>query len=146
MYTIQIEEILNIEIEKVFERLSDHANYDRFPGVTHSELLRTGRQNPNGVGACRKIKAGLITFVEDIVGYDPPYLLEYRVVKSSPIPINHKLGRVTLEKQGDRTRVNWISEFEVPFPIIGRIIEKTAGYKFGKEFSKLLKFIEKESF
>ncbi len=144
MYRIQIEEILDLDIELVFERLTDHANYDRFPGINHSELLRTGRPNPNGVGACRKIKAGPITFEEDIVGYDPPNLMEYRVVKSFPIQIDHRLGIVKLVKQGNQTKVNWVSEFEMPLPIIGRIIEKVAGYKFAKAFSKLLKFIEKE--
>jgi len=144
MYRIQIEEILDMDIGLVFERLTDHANYDRFPGVDQSELLRTGQPNPNGVGACRKIKAGPITFVEDIVGYDPPNLLEYRVVKSSPIQIDHRLGIVKLVKQGNQTKVNWVSEFEIPLPIIGRIVESIAGYIFAKSFSKLLKFIEKE--
>jgi len=144
MYKIQVEEILKMKIEQVFERLADHANYDRFPGIRHSELLQRGKPEPNGVGARRKIKAGPIIFEEDIVGYDPPNLLEYRVVKSSPIHIDHKLGLITLKKQGDRTKVNWVSEFEIPLPIIGRMIEKAAGYQFAKAFSKLLKFIEKD--
>jgi len=143
MYRIQIEEIVDLDIGMVFERLTDHANYDRFPGISHSELLRPGRPNPNGVGASRKIKAGPITFIEDIVGYDPPNLLEYRVIKSSPIRIDHKLGIVKLSKQRNRTKVNWVSEFEIPLPIIGRIVERIAGYTFAKAFSKLLRSIEK---
>lgn len=144
MYRIRVEEVIDMDIGRVFERLTDHANYNRFPGISHSELLRAGKPNPNGVGACRKIKAGPITFEEDIVGYDPPKLLEYRVVKSSPIQIDHRLGTVKLVKQGNRTKVNWVSEFEIQIPIIGKIIEKIAGYQFTKAFSNLLKSIEKE--
>src|SRR4051812_50129603 len=42
--------------EPIFDRLTDHANYDRFRGINGSELVREGDPAPNGVGALRRGK------------------------------------------------------------------------------------------
>lgn len=144
MYTIHLERTLNKPIEAVFEGLTDHANYDRFPGIDEASLVRLGREEANGVGARRKFKFGWTTLEEDIVAFRAPHLMEYHIVKSFPWKVNHKLGRITLEDQGDKTKVIWISKFELPLPIVGRLFEKMAGQMFAKGFASILKAIERE--
>ena len=47
---------------EIFDRLTDHANYDLYRGINGSELVREGEPAPNGVGALRRIKVRPITF------------------------------------------------------------------------------------
>ncbi len=142
--SIYVELLLDAPIENVFDRLSDHANYNRFPGIDESELLRPGIDHPNDKGALRRIKAGFVEFEEEIVNYDAPVMMEYIIRTSAPFNFDHKLGRIQLEQRGDKTRVVWTSEGDVTTPIIGGLLERKANRGFTKTFEDILKSIEKD--
>jgi uncharacterized protein YndB with AHSA1/START domain len=86
---IEVTRTLNAPIEKVFEMLTDHANYKQFRGIDDSELIREGNSETNGLGAQRRIKAGPVTFFEDVVAFERPTLFEYRIVKMTPPLLEH---------------------------------------------------------
>lgn len=138
-------ETLNLPIDRVFEILSDHESYDRFPGVDSSTLLEAGADTRNGKGARRKIRTGLFSLEEDIVGFDAPNLMQYRITKFFPLKINHILGQIELEQIGGKTRANWTSEFEVPIPLIGGILEKQLASAFSQGFREIFAHIENKA-
>ncbi|MDX1570385.1 MAG: SRPBCC family protein [Xanthomonadales bacterium] len=139
MRTVHVEEVVGLPIEAVFELLADHADYDRLPGITKAELLRKGKEDRNGVGALRRIHLGDVVLDEEIVAFDPPRRLEYRIVASRPVRVDHKLGRVTLEPVGDSTRVTWTSTFAVRFPLIGWFVTRRAAKQFERGFHRVLR-------
>ena len=86
MFSIHVERTINKPIEKVFAILSDHANYAQFKAIEQSNLLIKGKHETNGLGAVREIISGGSNLHEEIVAYEPPYKLGYKVVKSKPLP------------------------------------------------------------
>jgi uncharacterized protein YndB with AHSA1/START domain len=145
MNKIYVEKTLNAPIELVFEALVDHENYDRFPGVDQSTLMIHGVHTKNGLGARREIRTGFFKLEEDIVAFDAPYLMEYRIMKFFPLKVNHILGRVELESVEQGTRAKWTSEFDVPIPIVGKLIEKQIVSAFSQGFRNILSYIDKHA-
>jgi hypothetical protein len=52
------------------------------------------------------------------VTYEPPRLLEYKVVRCSK-PIEHEIGRVELIPRSAGTEIHWVSRFRLKIPLIG---------------------------
>ena len=142
MAIVDVRKTLNAPIDAVFELLTDHANYDKFPGVQTSRLTREGTTERNGLGAQREIGIQGAMLWEDVVGFDRPNLFEYRIVKARPPAIKHIMGRVRLEAQGDQTAVQWTSEFQVRIPILSYFLEPKLQANFTHAFGKMLDEIE----
>lgn len=123
MESIIVKVYIHAPIEQVWEVMSDHENYSRLKGVEYSKLLKEGEKERNGVGAVREIHGMGTKFIEDIVGYEPPRLLEYRVIRCSK-PIEHEIGRVELIPRGDGTEIHWVSRFRLKTPLIGKWLGK----------------------
>ncbi len=139
MVEIIVIELLHAPIDRLFEQLVDHENYSSFAGVSSSTLTRPGIGERNGVGAQRRIRLGAVVFWEDIVGFERPSLLEYRIVTMRPPLVRHVIGRVKLSSTPEGTRVVWTSEFEVRVPGLGRLLEPKFAAKFAAGFRAMLR-------
>ncbi len=137
METIDVKVYIHAPAGKVWEILGDHEKYTLFEGVTKARLIRPGAEERNGVGAVREVKVGPISFIEEIMAYKPPWLLEYRVKKCSA-PLRHQLGRVDLIPRGEGTEVHWLSRFEVPVPLVGGLLAKGTRLFFQNGFYEAL--------
>src|SRR5919201_1060678 len=113
MPTVRVERTINAPIERVFEALTDHANYDSFRVVRRSKLIREGEEDRNGVGAFRLVVIGPLRFGEEITAYDPPARMDY-VIREINAPLEHEGGTIRCERAGRGTHVVWSSTFEVP--------------------------------
>ncbi len=123
-------------IHRVFELLTDHANYDQLASVGLSKLLAEGRHERNGQGAVRDLTVSGTRFIEDITNFDSPYLMEYRVVECYfsfgnnrlllRFPLIHQEGRIELVEKDGGTQVRWLSRFSVDIP-------------FGDQLAKLMR-------
>ena len=142
---IEVDELLLAPIDAVFEQLVDHENYASFDGVSGSKLTRVGNSERNGVGAQRRIRLGPAVLWEDIVGFERPTLLEYRIVKMLPPLVRHVIGRVRLTQTGEGTRVVWTTELEVLVPGIRGLIESRITAKFDSGFRAMLREMERRS-
>jgi uncharacterized protein YndB with AHSA1/START domain len=118
MRSIHVTRTIPAPAEAVFDLLADHANYDRFRPIRHSELVREGEPAPNGLGALRRIKVWPLVFEEEITHYDRPNRLDYLIVKLN-IPFDHDGGTIRLTEEAGATHVDWRSTFRVPTPVIG---------------------------
>lgn len=143
MFSIHVERTINKPIADVFAVLSDHANYAQFKGVDKSTLLIEGKLEKNGLGAVREIVAGGANLHEEIVAFDPPYKLGYKVIKSKPLPYDHELGEITLEERGDKTHVTWRSVGHISIFLLGSLyFDKQVQNVGSRAFGSILKHID----
>ncbi|WDT85117.1 SRPBCC family protein [Alteromonas sp. 009811495] len=143
MFSIHVERTINKPIAEVFAILSDHANYAQFKGVDKSTLLIDGKHEKNGLGAVREIVAGGANLHEEIVAFDPPYKLGYKVIKSKPLPYDHELGEITLEERGNKTHVTWRSVGHISIFLLGSLyFDKQVQNVGSRAFGSILKHID----
>jgi uncharacterized protein YndB with AHSA1/START domain len=143
MFSISVERTIDKPIAEVFKVLSDHANYSQFKGVDKSSLIKKGNTDENGLGAVREIKAAGATLHEEIVAFDPPYLLGYKIIHAKPLPYDHKLGEVKLTEVDGKTHVHWRSQGHISVPVLGDLYFDKQVQKVGQRaFGSILKFIE----
>ncbi len=143
MRTITVKHTIKAPPEKIFDVLSDHANYKQFPGVTASRLVQPGKREKNGIGAVRQIEVGRARFVELITRYKRPTRLDYRIVKSFP-PVQHQGGSITLEAGPDGTLVTWTSTIRLKLPVVGGLLTPLLTAQLSKGFLHTLKAVEKK--
>lgn len=142
MFSICVERVIDKPIGFVFAKLSDHANYAQFKGVEASNLIFKGKLEQNGLGAVREIIAGGANLHEEIVAYDPPYKLGYKVVKSKPLPYDHQLGEITLKEIDGKTHATWRSVGHITIFVLGSLyFDKQIQKNGGKAFGSILKQI-----
>jgi len=142
MRTVNVQRTIKAPIEKVFDLISDHANYKDFPGVKDSELVKKGKPHKNGVGAVREIDTGSVWFKEEITAYEHPTRLDYQIIESRP-PIEHKGGSVRLEATADGTKVTWTTTLRIKIPLVVGLITRFAAPQLEKAIGGMLKDIEK---
>jgi ribosome-associated toxin RatA of RatAB toxin-antitoxin module len=143
MRSIHVTRTIPAPAEAVFDLLADHANYDRFPGISGSELLREGDPAPNGLGALRRIKVTPLVFEEEITAFDRPDRLDYLIVKLN-IPFEHQGGSIRLSAEGEATAVDWRSTFTVPTPLIGGLEERVWVPVLNRGFRRVLEDVERK--
>jgi uncharacterized protein YndB with AHSA1/START domain len=142
MRSIHVTRTIPAAPEAVFDRLADHANYERFRPIHASRLLREGEPAPNGVGAVREIKVRPLTFEEEITAYERPTRLEYLIVKLN-VPFEHHGGTIRLSPNSDGTHVDWRSSYTVPTPLVGGIQELVWQPVLARGFRRVLEDVER---
>lgn len=142
MFSICVERVIDKPIQDVFDALSDHENYAQFKGVDESNLIVKGMTEKNGVGAVREIIAGGSNLHEEIVVFEPPYTLGYKIIKSTPLPYDHQLGEISLREENGKTHVTWRSEGHIKIFLLGSLYFDKAIQKGGSRgFGSILKQI-----
>src|SRR5262249_8816386 len=121
--SIRVERRLDTPPEAMFEILADHPHYDRFDGVSRSELVEPGDPDPNGLGAVRRIWVGPLRFEEEITVFEPPSRMDYLIREVKPLPFRHDGGSIRLAPDGAGTYAVWTSSFEIPIPWCGRFVD-----------------------
>jgi uncharacterized protein YndB with AHSA1/START domain len=137
--TIHIEHRFGAPPAKVFDAITDHAAMGRWLAGTRVTIDRPGNPSPNGVGAVRKISARGLTLYEEIVRYEPPRAMDYRVIRGAPLR-NH-LGTIRLEPDGSGTRLVYDIRFEIPWylggALLGAVLVRTLEGEIRKGLPKL---------
>ena len=137
MQTIDVNTHIHAPIERVWGLFSDYEGYTILKGVSKARLLEEGQDERNGVGAVREVRVLGVTFIEDIVTFDGPNRLEYRVRKST-VPIRHEIGTMDFTTCGDATDVRWVSRFDLNVPLIGPILAPILCRIFNAAFQDFL--------
>ncbi len=143
MFEIKIEKKVQADISEVFEMLIQHEKYKQFRVISHSSLIKKGEFEENGLGAKREIVSNSFKVVEDIVAFDRPNHLGYKIVQSKPFNIEHLLGDIRLESiDNGQTLVKWLSKGRVTTPLLGWYFDKKMNQNGPKVLSSILKDIE----
>ncbi len=143
MFHIHVERLIPKDVDTVFELITDHAAYARYPVVEQSAVLEQGGADPNGEGALRYVHAGGIHFWERITAFERPRRMSYLIERSKPFPIRHDRGDITLTPEGGGTRVVWESEGHIDLPVVGNLLDRLAERRAATSFMRLLECIER---
>jgi uncharacterized protein YndB with AHSA1/START domain len=133
---------VNAKAEHVWAVVTDYAGYARFPGITAANLRTPGRAQPAGVGAVREVTAGAATFVEEILEFDAPRRLVYKIIESRPIKIDHEFGCMQLTARGDQTDLEWETRGKVGVPLVGGLLEYPMRFVIQRSFERILRWIK----
>ncbi|ATL70835.1 SRPBCC family protein [Nocardia terpenica] len=117
MRTVDLERTIQAPVADVFDWLTDATNYQRAPFIRRVTLVRPGDIAEHGIGAVRLLVTPLLRVTEEIVAYDPPRMMRYKILSSFPA-LRNQDGCMLFEPIGEQaTRVRWHSEFEVAAPM-----------------------------
>lgn len=133
METVVLKTYIHAPIERVWEMVSDHEGYTQFRVVTFAKLLKEGQNERNGLGAVREIHLLGTKFVEEIIAFEPPRRLDYKVIRCS-MPMEHEKGCVDLIPRGEGTEIHWVTRFYIKVPLIGTWLGHRARLQFRDAF------------
>jgi uncharacterized protein YndB with AHSA1/START domain len=109
--------------ERVWQLLADSSTWPEWGIWDARSLERQGSPPPEGVGAVRELKTGRVVVREEIVAFDPPRRVGYRLL--SGLPVRDYEAEVTLEpgEQGSAL-IRWRAEFAPRLPGTGPLIRR----------------------
>jgi len=107
-------------VEQVWPLLAEAARWRDWSFLTRSELERPGSPDPDGVGAVRHFTRYGIGSREEVVVWDAPHHLAYRIL--SGFPARDYRADVTLEETGTGTRIQWNGTYVAKWPGTGGLL------------------------
>jgi SAM-dependent methyltransferase len=119
MQHVEVERRFAAPPAQVWKVYTDHAGWTSWAGLGRARLVAEGQPDRNGVGAVRCISTGGVSVFEEVLSFEPPKRMTYRVVRGGiPIMKDH-LGEVLLEPDGAGTRLIWRCRFDSRIPGLG---------------------------
>jgi uncharacterized protein YndB with AHSA1/START domain len=106
--------------EAVFDVLTDHARYSELTPLRKSELERVGEEDPNGVGAIRRLAAVGPPIREEVIAFERPSRFSYKVL--SGLPVRDHVGTVSLEANGAGTKMTYAVRTTPTVPFAGALV------------------------
>lgn len=103
--------------ETVFEVLTDHRGYAKIMPIRKVELEREGEPAPDGVGAIRALHTVGPPIREEIITYEEPRRLAYRMLSGAPL--KDHVGTVEVVPEGTGTRLQWRLDTTPTVPVGG---------------------------
>ncbi len=127
MHRIEIEVVArsSADAASLFALLADGASWPDWSPIGSVELEAPGEGAPEGPGAIRVFRTGLVRSREQLVEVDPPSRLSY--VLLSGLPVRHYRADVTLEAVDGGTVVRWHSGFNPKIPGTGWFFRRFLG-------------------
>ncbi len=108
-------------VEVVWPLLGEARRWRDWSFLTRSDLEREGVPAPDGVGAVRRFSRFGVGSREEVVTWDPPRHLGYRIL--SGFPVRNYLADVTLTPEGAGTRIDWTGSFDPKLPGSGPVLD-----------------------
>jgi uncharacterized protein YndB with AHSA1/START domain len=104
-------------IDAVWATLTDHVGMSGW-GPVSVTLDKTGTDEPNGVGAVRRIATPGPgpDIVEEVVTYQQPHVFGYKALSGTPFP--GYTGEVRLTDEGPQTRISYTISSTARFPLV----------------------------
>jgi uncharacterized protein YndB with AHSA1/START domain len=109
--------------QAVWDVYTDHARWSEWSGLGASRLEREGKPHRNGAGALRALGPRMLPAREEVLEFEPPRRMTYRIV-SGGLPIKNHLGEVRFEPDGAGTRLVWRCRFESRVPGLGGLQQR----------------------
>ncbi len=108
-------------VDAVWARYTDHASWTRWAGLGPVRVARPGTPPPNGVGCVREFARTGNRLAEEVVEFDAPRLMAYRIVRGGG-PIADHRGEVSFTPRDGGTLVVWRCRFRSRVPGLGPLI------------------------
>lgn len=121
MQRVEVTERIEAPVEAVWSRYTDHVSWTDWAGLGRVRLQRQGTPAPNGVGCVRVITSAGVEVHEEVLTFEPPRRMTYRVVAGGP-PMRDHLGEVIFTPDGNGTVLTWRCQFNSTIPGLGGIL------------------------
>jgi uncharacterized protein YndB with AHSA1/START domain len=118
MQEVVVRKRIDAARQAVWDVYTDHVSWSRWAGIGAVRLTREGRPVRDGVGCIREIRSGGVAVEEEVIGFEPPQLLTYRVIRGG-LPIKNHLGEVRFADSGGATSIEWRCRFDSRVPGVG---------------------------
>jgi Polyketide cyclase / dehydrase and lipid transport len=109
-------------VDTVWPLVGEARRWSEWSFLTDTRLEREASPVPDGVGAIRKFTRFGVGSREEVVAWDPPGHLAYRIL--SGFPVRNYRADVTLTADGTGTRIEWAGTYDPKWPGTGRILAK----------------------
>ncbi|HEY6780734.1 MAG TPA: SRPBCC family protein [Thermoleophilaceae bacterium] len=101
--------------ETVFDVLTDHRGYPSFTPLRKVVLEQEGAPDPDGIGAIRRLHAVGPPMREEVLEYDRPHRMSYRLLSGAPV--RDHVGTVVLTPYGEGTQVVYTIDTTPTLPL-----------------------------
>lgn len=118
MQHVEVVKTIDAPVETVWDRYTDHVSWTKWAGLGRVRLAKEGVPAPNGVGCVRVFSNAGVEVHEEVLTFEAPRRMTYRVVKGG-LPLKDHLGEALFEPQGDSTRIVWRCRFNSKIPGLG---------------------------
>ena len=122
MQQVEVQQQFAAPVQTVWDRYTDHVSWTDWAGLGRVRLERTGVPAPNGVGCVREISSMGVKVYEEVLSFDVPRRMTYRIVRGG-LPISDHLGEVMFEPRDGGTLVTWRCRFESRIPGLGGVFK-----------------------
>jgi uncharacterized protein YndB with AHSA1/START domain len=136
MQKVEVTKVFRAPGQQVWDRYTDHCAWTEWAGLGRVSLDREGDPAPNGVGCVRVFSNAGFRVYEEVLSFDPPVRMTYRLVKGA-VPLRDHLGEVTFEAQGDDTLVTWRCQFNSGIPGCGGLLRRMITRMFASVLDRL---------
>jgi len=106
----------------VYALLRDGASWPAWSPIESFELERPGADEPEGIGAVRRLRNGRVTGHDEIVELVPDRRFAY--AHTSNLPVRDYRGEIDLEPTAEGTAIRWVTSFEAKLPGTGGLIRR----------------------
>jgi uncharacterized protein YndB with AHSA1/START domain len=120
MQHVRVEHVIRAPVEQVWDRYTDHRSWTDWAGLGTVTIDREGVPPPNGVGCVRAISNLGVRVLEEVLSFERPHRMTYRVVRGG-LPIKDHLGEVVLTPHQQGTLVTWQCRFNSKIPGLGGV-------------------------
>jgi uncharacterized protein YndB with AHSA1/START domain len=117
---VEAQQLIAAPVQVVWDRYTDHVSWTDWAGLGRVRLTREGVPAPNGVGCVREISSLGVKVYEEVLSFDPPRRMTYRIVRGG-LPISDHLGEVVFEPRDGGTLVTWRCQFRSRIPGLGGV-------------------------
>lgn len=112
--------------EVVWQVMTDHVRYARWGSAKTVTMERVGEPDPNGVGAVRVFHTGPSKVREEVVEFEPPVRMVYRL--ASGLPVRDYRSEMVLDEERSGSDVvtvlTWSSSFTPRLPLTGGLLRR----------------------
>lgn len=136
MIEVEVSRTFAAPVERVWARYTDHASWTQWSTLGTATVIRQGTPPPNGVGAVRRIATAGIGVEEEVVDFEPPRRMTYRLVKGG-FPITNHLGEVLFAPSAGGTTLVWRVRCDSAIPGTGLLLAPFLRFIFNRALAGL---------
>ena len=112
--------------ERVWALLADATTWPGWSSFDEAEIVRSGDDDPQGVGTLRRFRRGRVRSLERIIAFEPPRHVAYALI--SGLPLRDYRGDVTLTPTSTGgTDIHWQSRYGLKIPLTSRLFRRKLG-------------------
>jgi uncharacterized protein YndB with AHSA1/START domain len=114
IYHYRVSRLVAASAATVWVVISDHTGMPRWTPYRRAVLETPGQPHRNGVGAVRSLHLIGPPTREEVLEFEPPHRLRYRLL--SGLPFRDYTGEITIEPEGTGSRLSTTLRFRTCIP------------------------------